>query len=318
MSEPEAYLPEPDASAPPAADKKRSWRTLLLWVVLIVMFLTIWQFLTPEGGTARPPTPRLAPCEDTSSPWSTALSFFPGLAIVFLIVLLIWRNFGVEAEFNASQEPGLVALSEHRYAEALAIFESAAARWKGRLHARCVVRTNIAHTHLRAGRIDEAIAAYVEVERDRSVLYTSGPRLLATVELAVVYGLAGLPDAAERWIAECRARLARSKDERMFFAARLCLAEAVVACRRGNPKAAVENLERHWTKLRFSLTADAMRAVEVVRAFAEAQSVGVREQNVVAQRLVQLEPTVRGEFDYLGARWPEMQAFLASHDLVTR
>ena len=27
---------------------KQSHKTLLLWVVLIVMFLTIWQFLTPN------------------------------------------------------------------------------------------------------------------------------------------------------------------------------------------------------------------------------------------------------------------------------
>jgi hypothetical protein len=54
-----------------------------------------------------------------------------------------------------------------------------------------------------------------------------------------------------------------------------------------------------------------MRLVEVVRAFAEAQG-GLRASNAVAERLVRIEPVVKGELAFLGVAWPEMKAFLGA------
>ena len=72
------FLPEPEnAPVPAATQKKNGVRTLLLWVALIVMFLGVWQFLTPNDknhdGATHERTPAVAeakPCkEDSGIPW---------------------------------------------------------------------------------------------------------------------------------------------------------------------------------------------------------------------------------------------------------
>lgn len=103
----------------------------------------------------------------------------------------------------------------------------------------------------------------------------------------------------------------------MLVAGKLRLADAVVACRSGAPADAVKLLDDAWLELRFSFVANWMRVAEVIRAYAEAaESRGdVRGHNVVAARLVRIEPVVGDELAFLGRKWPEMHAFLAAHGL---
>lgn len=100
----------------------------------------------------------------------------------------------------------------------------------------------------------------------------------------------------------------------MATAGKLRLAEAVVACRRGAPKEAIALLEDVWLELRFSFIADWMRVAEIIRAFAESQG-DVREQNVIAGRIMRVEPVIGDELAFLRRKWPEMHAFLAAHGL---
>ena len=116
------------------------------------------------------------------------------------------------------------------------------------------------------------------------------------------------------WCAEARARIAKNRDDRIDYAARLCLAEAVIALRRGRPADATTLLERGWATMREVLNANTLRVAEVVRALAEAAG-GLRQTNTVAERLLRVEPVIAGEFAFLGARWPEMRAFLDAHGL---
>jgi hypothetical protein len=67
--------------------QRAKW-TLVLWVVLIMMFLAVWQFLSPAErpthGHAAPPPP---PVEDASM-----FAFaFPALMLALFVVLLVWR-----------------------------------------------------------------------------------------------------------------------------------------------------------------------------------------------------------------------------------
>ena len=114
---------------------------------------------------------------------------------------------------------------------------------------------------------------------------------------------------------DSRERLAKCGDDRTYAGSKLCLAEAILSMRRGDAASAVASFEKRWLLLRGTLDTNTMRVVEVVRAFAEVGG-GVRQYNTVQERLIRVEPIAGNEFAFLGVRWPEMQAFLISHQLV--
>jgi hypothetical protein len=143
----------------------------------------------------------------------------------------------------------------------------------------------------------------------------SGARLSAAQELAFVHALKGDLSTAESWANDARKRLSATYDSRVFFAARLCLAEAVIAMRRGDAAESARNLEQSWMVMRGSLDANSMRVAEILRAFAEAGG-GLRQYNVVQERRIRVEPVAGNEFAFLGVAWPEMQSFLDSHGLI--
>jgi hypothetical protein len=172
----------------------------------------------------------------------------------------------------------------------------------------------LGHAQLWGGHHDEAIGTFAQIEKKRAVLFSSSVRTVAATHLALAQGLSGQLDAAEKWCAEARARIAINRDDRIDYAARICLAEAVVALRRGRPADATALLERGWATMREVLNANTLRVAEVVRALAEAAG-GLRQTNTVAERLLRVEPVIAGEFAFLGARWPEMRAFLDAHGL---
>src|SRR5262245_22394512 len=112
----------PEHVPPPEPPKKNTAKTLALWVLLVLVFLAIWQFLSPaERPPGAPAPPPLPPCE--SSAWPTVLTTL--VPIVFLL-LVLWaifvRPLRGSSSFNAAQEPGAVALAERRFVDAIEIF----------------------------------------------------------------------------------------------------------------------------------------------------------------------------------------------------
>lgn len=309
------YLPEhaPPPPPPPSA-KKSSVKTLLLWIVLIVMFLTVWQFLTPaEKEPAAPPPQCVAPCVEPSGWSSTLVTLIPLAVVITLFVMFIRRLQGGQ-NLNAEQEPAFRAIAQRRFGEALGIFRTLAAKYEKKPLVRSVIDLGIADTELWAGNLDASILACIGVDQRTTMGIETGVRVVAAADLAFLYALTGDLSAADRWRDEARARLTKTNDGRMATAGKLRLAEAILACRRGAPKDAIALLEEAWLDLRFSFIANWMRVAEVIRAFAEAQG-DVREQNVVAGRLVRIEPVIGNELAFLGRKWPEMHAFLAAHGL---
>jgi hypothetical protein len=286
-------------------------------VLLIVMFLAIWQFLSPATPTHHPSaTPPPPPCENAGSFWSSTLTSFGPAAILFLLFFwFIKRSQGVP-RFNLSQEPGFRALAERRFSDAAEVFGSLAARFKKRPFVQAVALFNSAHALLWGGRFEEAIASLARVEKVFGVTRFSGIRAAAARELVLANALLGDLDTAERWAEDCWVRLAKSQDDRLFGAAILCLNEAVLQLRRGKPPEASASLEKNWLTLRDKLPGNQLRVAEILRAFAEASG-GVREYNKVGERLVRIEPVTGNEFEFLGVRWPEMHAFLAAHGLAS-
>jgi hypothetical protein len=305
------FLPEPDP-VPPPQHKPRARKTLVLWVLLVLMFLAIWQFLSPSGEAH--PRPEAPACEPSF--WSASLlTVVLPFGLFGLIFFWFFRTYRQSVDFNLSQERARIALAEGRAREAIDAFVRLAASHARRPAYETGALLSLAQAQLWAGAIDDAIATLVRVERARRVLGASHVRTLAAAHLAFAYALAGQLDAADRWVREARARVAKNRDDRLVVGAHLRLAEATIAIRQGDAARGATLLDERWSVLREALSARTMRVVEVVRALAEAGG-GVREYHRVGERLVRIEPTTPGEMAFLGARWPEMHAFLAAHGLA--
>ncbi len=309
------FLPEPEAVVAPAKQHNPK-KTLVLWVILVVMFLTIWQFLSPAERTDgnRPKAIAVEGCPETSSGWPGTIGLLAPTAIAVLLAYAFLRAYRQNAAFARAQEPGRLAMAHGHFADASAKFQATLPLVAKQPLFRAVAVINVAEAELRAGRFDSAIAACAEIERSRTLLFGSALRMRIATISAMIYALRGDVPTAERWAADARRRLAKSTEDRMGNAAHLSLAEAIIACRRGDATGAVALLDAQWNELRYTLNADSMRTVEVVRAFAEAQG-GLRAMNTVAERLVRVEPVAPGELAYLGAEWPEMKAFLGAHGI---
>jgi hypothetical protein len=306
-------LPEPEPDpAPPPAKKKQAKKTLLLWVLLIFMFLGIWQFLSPSSGGGAAPEPKLPPCE--ASGWSSSYPLLGAVLICCGFFFWIYRLYGVGRDFALATEPATLAGAERRFGDAVSIFDDLLERYKKKPGYVASLSLSKGYAELLAGRLDQALATFIRTEKMKNILFSSGVRTLAATYLAFVYALRGDVSSSETWVGESRRRLAKNKDNRLLYAARLCEAEAALAIRKGDPEAAIRLLEASWSKLRESLTGNALRVIEVLRSLAES-SRGPRGYNVVGERLVRVEPVIPGEFDFLGAAWPEMQTFLVSHKL---
>lgn len=306
------FLPEPEtATAPP---KKSAKRILLLWVMLIVMFLAIWQFLTPAERTAPGVHEAVAPVAETSLFWSSTWMAFAPFGFVALVLFLFLRAYRQNLRFNIAQEPGRMALAHRRFHEAVELFRKTVPQFAKQPAYRASAVLNIAESQLKAGSLEDALASCAEIERSRTLVFNSNIRARIATLTAFVFALKGDLPAAERWAADARNRIAKNHEYRIGHAGELCLAEATIACRRGDHAEAVKLLDTRWLELRYAITADAMRIVEVVRAFAEAQG-GVRASNAAGERLVRIEPVVKGELAFLGVGWPEMQTFLGAHGL---
>jgi hypothetical protein len=310
-SRPAPYLPEPEPVETPKAKPQGAKNTLVLWFVLIALFAAVYTFLSPSGsGAAREALPT---CEQASVSWGgVALGWIPALLFSGLLIFL-WRAFVVGNEFHRTLETSHVALAEHRYADALAALDGMLAKYRTKLSYGANVHLQRATAFELAGRLDEAVDACIQIERMPSLAFTSGARAFAGARLAELYAMKGDLDASERWAREVRARLAKNHDDRMAYAARLCVAEAIALVRRGSSREAVALLEASWDKLRFTLSGRDMLVPEAVRGLAEAQA-SLREQNVATVRVLRLGEASRGELAFLGASWPEMRAFLAAHE----
>ena len=168
---PQPYLPEAEVAPAVPGAKSNTKRTLGLWVVLIVMFLAIWQLLAPGPS----PRPTLPPCESTFSWGQAAITFTP---LLLLVVLLRWfmRTYGQSTDFSLALEPGRLAMAERRFLDAAAIFRRVADDHKKRPPYAASALQEVAVAELWAGRYDEAIAAFTFVERAKGVLRASNLR----------------------------------------------------------------------------------------------------------------------------------------------
>ena len=154
------------------------------------------------------------------------------------------------------------------------------------------------------GRFDEARAILTGVHAahwfDRRLFKHFVPAVM--VSLGKVEALAGHLDAAERWSREANAKLASASS-----ATALPLA-VLLAARRGKLDEAEALCASQWTAAEATLPARDVKLLRVLRAFVASRRAGV-DRAEVDQWLAGAKPVPAGMFDYVGAAWPEFQAF---------
>lgn len=209
--------------------------------------------------------------------------------------------------FRQANEEALSAIARGELDRAARIYRTWTER--GASVVRSLARHNLAVVWARRGDLDGAIALLVDNE---SGVLRGGLLGPSAAQIALCLGLAGEQELAAEWRAEADRRLSDTGPGRAVGA----LARAVVDCRNGKADRAARDLEHVWPDAEGHLRASDVRPLAVVRAFAVAQAGGPRQVGVAEGLLGDARPRFSGEFDWLGARWPEMRVFLVASGLA--
>jgi hypothetical protein len=286
-------------------------RSLVLWVLLIVLFLAIWQVITPGTSGSMPPVTRPS---DSSEFWRDSLvSLLPALGVAGLFVGIFFFSIRRMWAFNAASASAQKALGEGDYARAVAEYEAIEKRYRWPSSLRSIGNFNLAVALMHRGDLANALERFAEVER-KAPWSIAGLRASLAGQLALGYALRGELDAARRWRTESEARKQHAGDQ-VGLAGLQAFADAVIDTREGKCEAFLRWIDERWRELEGTLTARTTRPLRVLRAFAMARSGGVRDAGVVDAALGAIRPARRGEFEMLGTQWPEMHSFLETHGL---
>jgi len=301
----ETWLPSP----PPPPQKPRSGRrTLILWVVLLVFFIALYNLFQPSGPT-RPD--RLAEPATIGFGWWAMIA--AGLVGAALPAALLWWQFSRGRSFNALQAPALEQLGDGNYARAADMFGEVARSFRGRLNYHAVAAFNQGYALVRAGDSAAAAGVLIGVERTPS-LGTSGVRELAAFELARAFAIGGDVDKAAVWIAASRDRM--GVVDQQMNRARFHAVEVLVLCRQAKLTEALALCEREWARLETYLPIRQMRELCLLRAFALASTSSPREAGAADAWLRWHQGMPAGSLAWMYPHWPELAAFAASKGLA--
>ncbi len=269
----------------------------MTWLVLLAFFLALATAF--QGG------------RDAKIAGELALAMFNGLVILIVVVAMRirrqWRRFAAE---NAR---GAAALARGDLKVARGIFGTWASTTRI-ARASAIARHNLGQTLMRQGELQKAVDILID---NHAGNYKSLAAVLllpvSSVTIALNYALLGNTEAAERWMteAERRANVATPPS----LPALKIFVRAVLTCRAGQPADAARLLAERWPECEATLTGMTLRPLRVVRAFAIAGA-GPRDAGIAAMALPESRAAYVGEYDFLGVAWPEMAAFLASHELT--
>jgi hypothetical protein len=300
-------------------------KTILLWLLLILMFVSIYQLFSgpppkprraissQEVVVAPPPRP---PAPETDLVTLLLGSWLPMLAVIGVFYGigfgLVRRQVRGTGKLAALLEPGHLALADGDVAGAVKTYEAAARKFRGQRAYAGMAKLGLADARMRQGDFDGALKVLNEVEQSPGVLYASELRLLAAVDFGLAYALRGETDVATRWLDDARRRLARTPGVRTSQAGLLCLAEVITLARAGKRHEATRLLERDWSRVEATVLATVMRRGWLLRAFLA----GTDPSRATAEPyLTMLRSGRRGELDWMATKWPELKAFLVAHEL---
>jgi tetratricopeptide (TPR) repeat protein len=291
---------------PPAQKPTNAKRTLLLWVVLIIAFIAIYNLFTPSG-----PRPDPGPVQESHWLLRYLMAFIPWGVMAALLGALFWNGKRAQ-QYNRAAAPALRALNQRRLAEAESAF-TAQSHVAGRApFAGAVAHYNLAMVRLQRGNLDGAAADFGHVERWAGLAFGSDLRVLAAAYLAHVNALRGDAGLARRWLDVARRRLPAAGDPANKVGV-LSLAEALVLLREGKHREALAVFDQHVVELETTVPYDTMRQWWALMAFARWQDAGPRDQGAIDVLLRRLQPSRPHELGHLVVAWPELRGFLETH-----
>ena len=277
----------------PAVPKGNAKKTIVIWVVLIVMFLAIYQMFDTSQRH-----------ELTGySGWWIAGAVIGTLIFALVLVVFLW---GGAARFNTSQASGLEALAAGRYDEAVDVFAKVARRYRTKPSYFAVATYNHGYTLLRAG--DSAAAAGILLRAERTPnIGPNGVRKLAAIQLARCFAFGGDVEKATTWLEAARKRTAGGDPiyDRALFEA----VEGVVLCRQGKLEEANRHYEACWHRFTAYLPINLMSEVWLLRAYAVSSTSGPRDAGAAEPYLRMLRGLPPGSLDWITKHWPELQRF---------
>ena len=201
-------------------------------------------------------------------------------------------------------------LNAGRIDEAAEIFDDLA-RAERRTAAHPVYVFNRAVAYVLQGRARRAFSLFNAVERSRAFVTEPGRTYLPLlyIELGTCLALLGQLEQAQHY----RALAHRTLDPADRGHPAIFL-DALVLVRSGQLVEADAYIRGHWRTAEGTLRVPTMRALRVVSAFTIAGLASSRAPDVRGL-LNGVRPCRRGEFDWVGAHWPELLAFLDAQGL---
>ena len=276
---------------------------VVIWMALIVAFLTIWRFLN-DGSESVGSGAGAPPGQDSPTFVLLPVAFF---VIVLGYFLFLRRR---ATRFNTENLEALKLFAAADYAGAAARFAALTRKYRSPANLPAIAEYNQALAIARGGALDEALARLTALDR-RATRTLLGLRPLIASQLAVIHALRGEPALSDQWIVETTARLTLSGNPRVIEGT-LALARLINDIRRDEREAAVRALDANWATLESTMVATELRPLRALRAFAVAGG-GIPAQNPEALGACTGVADARpGELAWLGVAWPEMQEFLGA------
>jgi tetratricopeptide (TPR) repeat protein len=277
---------------------------VLVWILLIVLFLVIWQVLQP----ATPPDPDAA----TASPsfWTgTGRTLLPMAVFAPLFLAFLWATRTAQSAFSQ----GARSVAEGEYANAEQVYLGLARKmWWFPPYAG-FAQYNLGVARLERGDLSGASDALAKVATRSLTTRALAPG--AACHLALIYALRGEIAAATRWIEEARHLMAKTATA-PGISVMVPFAEAVIDVREGRGQEALRRLDENAKQLDGTFTMKWSRRVRALRALATERIVTAREAGAVDAIVNALLPAAPNEFLLLTVEWPEMQTFLTMRGLV--
>jgi hypothetical protein len=284
-------------------------RTFVIWVVLILMFVSIYSMFTDantDASRAAPPPPAAS----SSSP----LTYLPLIAVPMFLGLM-WINGRRAQRCNADLAEGLVALSQRRFDEAVRSLAATARKYRQNLWAGPIAHYHLATAHIQRGELDVAEDLLTRVERWAGLAYGTDARLLAAIGLAQVFGLRGDVDAARRWLDEAKRRHQRAVNA-VLFRPLVTWAEVLVLVREERHRDALDLIDSARAELDSTVACAQMRELWLVEAFAAWRMSDPRGAATPEALVRRALPAAPGEHAALVVRWPDLRAFLETHGIA--
>ncbi|MFT5992430.1 MAG: tetratricopeptide (TPR) repeat protein [Bradymonadia bacterium] len=196
---------------------------------------------------------------------------------------------------------------------AAGIFEQLIASSRGvpAYHALFVYNRGVAF--LRAGEFDRALSLFTAALSSGWLDNERMPfRPMIFSGMATAHALRGDIGAAQAWIRDAHAIISDAKR------GALLPADVIAALRSGRPGDAIAMMDSGWASAEGVLSPVQLRALKLLRAFALEFGPANDVRDAEIQRLIDsVHPHPAGAFQYVGAAWPEFQAFLRRAGLTS-